>query len=178
MFNVVSPRYFWCCQNTQVMVAVNWLEYELVDANRVCPGIHKVRVGPAARSAVPTWLINYITLCGTIFFPYQKCIITRNNFSPTTSVIKQSCFNWALLCNLVAIRKQNIKTNIYFVFSCWQPWGSSVTNKGTVHDKRSSGLSFVKLLVTSRRKLLRDTLVTNLFSLLFEKYWSCDRYGK
>ena len=30
------------------------LEYELVDANRVCPGIHKVRVGPATRSVVAT----------------------------------------------------------------------------------------------------------------------------
>jgi len=27
-------------------------EYELVDANRVCSGIHKVRVGPVTRSAV------------------------------------------------------------------------------------------------------------------------------
>jgi len=27
------------------------LEYELVDGNRVCPGIHKVRVGPATGSA-------------------------------------------------------------------------------------------------------------------------------
>jgi len=30
------------------------LEYELVDAHRVCPGIHKVRVGPATRSTVAT----------------------------------------------------------------------------------------------------------------------------
>ena len=30
------------------------LEYELVDANRVCQGIQKVRVGPATRSAVAT----------------------------------------------------------------------------------------------------------------------------
>ena len=30
------------------------LEYELVDANRVCPGIHNVRVGPATRSVVAT----------------------------------------------------------------------------------------------------------------------------
>jgi len=30
------------------------LEHELVDANRVCPGIQKVRVGPATRSAVAT----------------------------------------------------------------------------------------------------------------------------
>ena len=29
-------------------------DYELVDANRVCSGIHKVRVGPATRSAVAT----------------------------------------------------------------------------------------------------------------------------
>jgi len=30
------------------------LEYEMVDANRVCPGIQKFRVGPATRSAVDT----------------------------------------------------------------------------------------------------------------------------
>ena len=30
------------------------LEYELVDANGVCPGIQKVRVEPATRSAVAT----------------------------------------------------------------------------------------------------------------------------
>jgi len=30
------------------------LEYELVDADRVCPGIHKVRLGLATRSAVAT----------------------------------------------------------------------------------------------------------------------------
>jgi len=30
------------------------LEYELVDTNRVCSGIQKVRVGPATRSAVAT----------------------------------------------------------------------------------------------------------------------------
>ena len=36
------------------------LEYErkLVDANRACPGIHKVSVGPATRSAVATWKKN------------------------------------------------------------------------------------------------------------------------
>ena len=34
------------------------LEYELVDANRVCQGIQKVRVEPATRSAVAT--CNYI----------------------------------------------------------------------------------------------------------------------
>jgi len=28
------------------------LEYELVDANRVCPGVHKVRVENATKSAV------------------------------------------------------------------------------------------------------------------------------
>ena len=33
---------------------LNEAEYELVDANRVCPGIHKVRGGPATRSAVAT----------------------------------------------------------------------------------------------------------------------------
>ena len=31
------------------------LEYKLVDGNRVWPGIHRVRVGPATRSAVATW---------------------------------------------------------------------------------------------------------------------------
>jgi len=31
------------------------LEYELVDANGVCPGIQKVRAEPATRSAVATW---------------------------------------------------------------------------------------------------------------------------
>ena len=30
------------------------LEYKLVDANRVCPGIHKVRVKPATWSMVAT----------------------------------------------------------------------------------------------------------------------------
>ena len=30
------------------------LEYELVDLIRICPGIQKVRVGPATRSAVAT----------------------------------------------------------------------------------------------------------------------------
>jgi len=30
------------------------LEYKLVDANRVCPGIHKVRVGPDTSSVVAT----------------------------------------------------------------------------------------------------------------------------
>ena len=29
-------------------------EYKLVGVNRVCPGIHEVRVGPATRSAVAT----------------------------------------------------------------------------------------------------------------------------
>jgi len=29
-------------------------EYELVDTNPACPGIHKLRVGPATRSAVAT----------------------------------------------------------------------------------------------------------------------------
>jgi len=33
---------------------------------------------------------------------------------------------------------------------CWQAWGCLVTKKGTVSDKHSSGLSFVKVLVTSR----------------------------
>ena len=33
------------------------LEYELVDGNRVCPGIHKVRGRPATRSAVDTYKI-------------------------------------------------------------------------------------------------------------------------
>jgi len=32
------------------------LEYELVDANRVCQGIQKVRVEPATRSVIATWL--------------------------------------------------------------------------------------------------------------------------
>jgi len=37
------------------------LEYELVDANRVYSGIHKIRIGPATRSAVATWTnIDYI----------------------------------------------------------------------------------------------------------------------
>jgi len=40
------------------------LEHELVDANRVCPGIHKVRVGPATRSAVAT--CNYVIKCNVI----------------------------------------------------------------------------------------------------------------
>jgi len=31
------------------------LEYDMVDANRVCQGIQKVRVEPATRSAVATW---------------------------------------------------------------------------------------------------------------------------
>ena len=30
------------------------LEYELVNVNRVCPGIHKARLRPATRSAVAT----------------------------------------------------------------------------------------------------------------------------
>jgi len=30
------------------------LEYEVVDANRVCPGIQKVRVEPATKSVVAT----------------------------------------------------------------------------------------------------------------------------
>ena len=39
------------------LVLSTTLEYELVDANRVCQGIQKVRVAPATRSAVATWLI-------------------------------------------------------------------------------------------------------------------------
>jgi len=35
------------------------LEYELVDANEVCPGIQKVRVEPTTRSAVAT-LTDYM----------------------------------------------------------------------------------------------------------------------
>ena len=34
------------------------VEYELVDAERVCPGIRKVRVGPTPRSAVATCYTN------------------------------------------------------------------------------------------------------------------------
>jgi len=39
--------------------AWNKAEYEFVDVNRVCPGVHKVRVGPATRSVVATCNSSY-----------------------------------------------------------------------------------------------------------------------
>ena len=39
---------------TSSLAPLNDAEYELVDANRFCPGIQKVRVEPATRSVVAT----------------------------------------------------------------------------------------------------------------------------
>jgi len=69
----------------QVSCLTLWtmLEYELVDANRVYQGIQKVRVEPATRSVVATWLhyimLNNFSPSGSVtyyaepFFSYQEC---------------------------------------------------------------------------------------------------------
>ena len=43
---------------TSSLVLRTTLEYELVDANRVCQGIQKIIVEPATRSVVATWLLQ------------------------------------------------------------------------------------------------------------------------
>ena len=55
------------------------LEYELVDADRVCPGVHKVGVGPATRSAV-----------ATSYTPGCKKIVPRNNIIVQCNVNKET----------------------------------------------------------------------------------------
>ena len=43
-----------CWQKHIILEHLNKAEYELVDANRVCPGIHKVRVRPHNMRAFAT----------------------------------------------------------------------------------------------------------------------------
>jgi len=44
--------------NYTILALRTTLEYELVDANRVCQGIQNVRLEPATRCAVDTFVIN------------------------------------------------------------------------------------------------------------------------
>ena len=60
------------------------LEYELVDANGVCPGIQKVRVEPAARSAVATWILMRPTWCSSLsvyIYMYAVIYCIRSNWA-------------------------------------------------------------------------------------------------
>jgi len=55
------------------------LAYELVDAKRVCPGIHKVRVRPATRMWLPPRLDNIpriltTMVCTPACMDHKECI--------------------------------------------------------------------------------------------------------
>ena len=75
-------------------------------------------------------------LLSAIFF------IQHLQFTLAPIMIKSSELNWTWLLHL-QLESRTRQVWLYLVFRghCWQAWKCLVTNKGTVNDKHSSGLS-------------------------------------